>query len=156
MEKVIECERSRLREIAEQENTTVYEYSYDSPQHEEADAVQTMKCARMILEERHKHKNLNDEDARNEILRGSALISKFSTDHPKIFEMISELHTGSQHYQMLQRMAVFKRQSQELRIPPAEATAQVSAFIMEQCKRSPVTDEEKPNYEEMSPTTIHP
>lgn len=142
MEKVVDTQRARMREIAEQENTTVYEYQYASPQYEEADTEQTMKCAKMILEARQNRRHLNDEDARIEILQESALLSKFNTDHPKIFDMISELEAGGQHYQMLQRMAVFKRQSHRLRIPAAEATAQVSSFLMEQCKRTaPATQE---------------
>ena len=133
MEKITQLNEERMRDVASTEGNVVYEYVYDQVGRE-ADETQTVKLAKIVIEERAKLRDLSDELARV-ALRDNEMIAAFARDHEKTFELMTDLRNCGESYKMLCRLAHFKRASDQRGLSQAEATANVSSFLMEQCQR---------------------
>ena len=136
MDKVLQLSEERMREVAAAEGNVVYEYVYDDVQRE-ADVHQSVKLAKLALLERAKLPELSDEESRLKLREEHEILESFARDHAKIFEMVTDRERCGENYNMLCRLAVFKRRSDEHGLSHPEATARVSEFLMAECRRSP-------------------
>ena len=117
MEDLNRLNEERMRDIADEKGNVVYEYVYDRPGRE-ADVSQTMKFAKMIIQERASLGTcVSNDEARKIILENNSLLADFAADHAKTFEMMTDPLQSSQSYKMLCRMASFKQQSDSLGFP---------------------------------------
>ena len=139
MEHVKRINNERMRNIAEQEGNVVYEYQYDTPE-KEADAAQVVKLAKAIVQERQKlstqSPDLSDEDAACNIKSHSEAFDIFSRTHQRIFEMMCAKETNGESFAMLCKLAKFKRDTDQMGMSEAEASAKVSEYLMSQCART--------------------
>jgi hypothetical protein len=124
----------RMRDLASQQGNVVYEYQYDTPQ-KPADVSQTLKFAKLIIQERAKVQDVQDEEARRLILEREPVLKPFVVDHPKIFEMMTDKIRCGENFNMLCRLATFKRTSDHQGLSLPQATASVSQFLMSECQR---------------------
>ena len=134
MDNVGKIHEQYMREKAEDAGNVVYQYEYDTPE-KRADAVQVIKIAKAIVDERHKLKHLCDSEAEELIRNISEPFNIFSRTHAKIFLMMCDIKNNAENFTMLCKLAKFKRDSEEVGMPDAQADAKAHDFIMSVCAR---------------------
>ncbi len=139
MERALELQQARMRELAQEAGNTVYEYTNDAPQRG-ATPEQALKLAHAAVAYRQgAGRTLGDDAAREALLAGpdGPLMRDFARDYPTAFRLVTEKERGPEHFSVLVRLGRFAAGAAQNGVPVAEATAQVHSMLQGHCARGP-------------------
>jgi hypothetical protein len=142
MELASKCMEQRMRALAEQENTDVLEYVYES-QDRGADAVMCVKMFELVAERRRSlGPEVSDEQAAQALRTASADVRDFAKNFPGIFQNAIDLAGAPRHLAMLKQLARIRKEVEQRAMSEAEANVHATRVILEKTMRAP-TEKEK-------------
>ena len=134
MESIGLLQERRMREVASRDNTTVMEYTYETPERQASPGL-CASLARDVFCQRRKLSMLSAEAASELITSGSEALSTFSRTHPRIFEMMMDLDKGPPALEMLEKMARIRIEAEQTGMSETECLVHVNRKIMESTVR---------------------